>query len=672
MTREEAQKRIEDLREEINYHNYRYYVLDDPIISDAQYDALMRELQQLEAQFPDLITPDSPTQRVGAPPAEEFGTVPHTVPMLSLDNAMDEAEMREFDERVRRGLGLGADAKVEYVCEPKIDGAAVELIYENGRFTLGSTRGDGYTGEDITNNLRTVRTIPLRLVTREVAPPQRLEVRGEVFMNLKDFERFNKGREMNGEPLFANPRNAAAGSLRQLDPNITAQRPLDIFCYGVGQVIGHAFETHWEILQTLRKWGLKVNDLSQIHNGVDEVIAYHQRMAEQREKLDYEVDGVVVKVNRLDQQAILGEKTRSPRWAIAFKFEARQAVTRIIEIVAQVGRTGAVTPVSVMEPVEVGGVTVSRATLHNQDEIDRKDVRVGDWVVIQRAGDVIPEVVKVIKERRTGEEKPYRLPDKCPVCGGKVVRPPGEAVARCVNAACPAQLKEHIRHFASKLAMDIDGLGDKLVEQLVDKGPVKDVADLYTLKKEQLAELERMGEKSAQNIIDAIERSKKAKLDRFLYALGIRHVGEHMARVLAQHFRSLDRLMKATEEELLSIDGVGPEVAESVASFFSEKRNIDLIHRLQKNGIEVESLEELSRDDKLKGKTLVFTGVLSRMSRHEAEQLVEQLGGRAASSVSRNTDFVVVGENPGSKAARARALGVPMITEKEFLRMVEE
>ncbi len=671
MTREEAQKRIEELREEIHYHNYRYYILDDPVISDAEYDALMRELQRLEEQFPDLITPDSPTQRVGAPPAEEFATVPHTVPMLSLDNAMDEAEMRDFDDRVRKGLGLGADAKVEYVCEPKMDGAAVELVYENGRLVQGSTRGDGYTGEDITNNLRTIRTIPLRLVTRKVPAPQRLEVRGEVFMNIEDFERLNKEREMRGEPLFANPRNAAAGSLRQLDPSITAQRPLDIFCYGLGQVIGHVFETHWQILQTLHDWGLKVNQLSEVCRGVDEVIAYHQRMAERRDELPYEIDGVVIKVNRLDQQAILGEKTRSPRWAIAYKFEARQEVTQILDIVAQVGRTGAITPVAVMQPVEVGGVTVSRATLHNQDEIDRKDVRIGDWVVVQRAGDVIPEVVKVIKERRTGKEKPYRLPDRCPVCGGKVVRPPGEAVARCVNAACPAQVKERIRHFASKLAMDIDGLGDKLVNQLVDTGLVRDVADLYILKKEDLEQLERMGAKSAQNLIDAIDKSRQAKLDRFLYALGIRHVGEHMARVLAQRFGSLDRLMKATEEELLSVEGIGPEVAESVASFFAEKQNVDLIKRLIKNGVQVESLEEMPRDGKLKGKTFVFTGALSSMSRHEAEQLVEQLGGRAASSVSRNTDFVVVGENPGSKADRARALGVPMITEEEFLRMVE-
>ncbi|RMD90244.1 MAG: NAD-dependent DNA ligase LigA [Calditrichaeota bacterium] len=669
MTKEQAEKRIEELRELINYHNYRYYVLDDPEISDAEYDRLFRELVELEQQFPDLVTPDSPTQRVGAPPLEEFKTVPHTLPMLSLDNAFGEDELREWDDRVKRGLGT--TRAVEYVVEPKIDGVAVELVYVNGIFTVGSTRGDGFVGEDITLNLKTIKSIPLRLITRDIFAPERLEVRGEVYYKISDFHKLNKEREERGEPTFANPRNAAAGSLRQLDPNITAQRPLNIFIHSMGQIIGHEFKTHYEALMTFKKWGFPINPHIAVCHGVEEVIKKCQEINTLREGLDYEIDGAVIKVNSLEEQQRLGFKTRSPRWAIALKFEAKQEVTQILDIIAQVGRTGTLTPVAIMRPVKVGGVEISRATLHNQDEIDRKDVRIGDWVVVQRAGDVIPEVVKVIKSRRTGKEKKYHLPDKCPVCGSRVVRLPGEVAYRCQNLSCPAQLKEGIRHFASKGAMDIEGLGEKLIDQLVDKGLVKSVADLYTLKKEQLAKLERMADKSAQNIIDAIEKSKEVDLARFLYALGIRYVGEHIARVLAQEFKTLDNLKKASIEELQQVYEIGPQVAESVYQFFHEPHNLETIDRLIKSGVRIRELAE-PREKKLAGKTFVFTGALQNFTREEAERLVEELGGRAASSVSRNTDYVVVGENPGSKAQRARELGIPTLSEEEFIQMVRQ
>ncbi len=669
MTREEAKKRLEELRELINYHNYRYYVLDSPEIPDAEYDRLFRELLELERQFPDLVTPDSPSQRVGAPPLEEFETVAHTIPMLSLDNAFSAEEMRDFDDRCRRLLGLSG--LLEYVAEPKLDGLAVELVYENGVLAVGSTRGDGFTGENVTQNLRTIKSIPLRLITRELPAPERLEVRGEVIMNLEDFRKLNEQRERNGEPPFANPRNAAAGSVRQLDPSVTASRPLDIYCYGYGQIIGPTFGTHLEVLEAFRKWGLKVNPHVQLCRGIEEVEEYYHRMAELREELPYEIDGVVVKVNRLDYQRRLGEKTRSPRWAIAWKFAARQEMTQVEDIVAQVGRTGVLTPVAILKPVRVSGVVVSRATLHNQDEIDRLDVRIGDWVVVQRAGDVIPEIVSVVKSKRTGKERPYHLPDRCPVCGAKVERLEGEVAHRCTNASCPAQLKERIKHFASKRAMDIDGLGEKLIDQLVDKGLVKDVADLYYLRKEDLLKLERMADKSAQNILDAIEASKDRSPDRVLYALGIRYVGEHMARVLMNHFGSFEALRRATYDDLIAIPEVGPAVAQAVVSFFQQPANLELLDRLAKAGVKLERKPEEAEAGPrpFEGKTFVFTGALQSMTRDEAQELVERLGGRAASSVSRKTDYVVVGENPGSKAQRARELGIPMISEEEFRRM---
>lgn len=667
MDKKAAERRIHELREEINYHNYLYYVLDSPEISDAEYDRLMQELVKLEKAYPDLVTPDSPTQRVGAPPLEEFRSVTHTIPMLSLSNTETEEETLEFDRRIKRFLHLPEDKSIEYVAEPKLDGLAVEVIYEEGRLKVGSTRGDGFTGEDVTLNLKTIRTLPLNLIKKYEPVPARLEVRGEVFIRLEDFRKLNRQREERGEPAFANPRNAAAGSLRQLDPNITAKRPLDIFFYGVGEVTGRRFETHWDILRTLREWGLKTNPLNRPCQGIHEAVDFYKEIGERRDALEYEIDGVVIKVNTLDLQERLGTVARSPRWAVAYKFEPRQATTRILKIEAHVGRTGILTPVAVMEPVNVGGVTVSRSTLHNQDEIDRKDVRTGDWVLIQRAGDVIPEVVKVITSKRTGKEKPYHLPDKCPVCGSDVMRE--DVYYRCTGINCPAQLKERIRHFASRRAMDIEGLGEKLTEQLVDKGLVKNISDIYYLTKDQIAALERMADKSAQNIMDAIEASKGRELPRVVFALGIRHVGEQTAKLLARHFGSIERLTAAEEEDLLTIETIGPEIAQSVVKFFRQEDNRREIRRLQEAGVRIPPLP-LKKAGKLDGKVFVFTGTLRSFTRDEAKERVEALGGHTASSVSKNTDFVVAGGEAGSKARKARELGVRIITEDEFLKML--
>jgi DNA ligase (NAD+) len=665
MATEAIKKRVEKLREEIEYHNYRYYILDQPEISDAQYDRLMRELEKLEEQYPELRSPNSPTQRVGAPPLEAFEIVRHTIPMLSLANAFEEGEARDFDKRVKKFLGTSEE--IEYVAEPKLDGLAVELVYEKGQFVVGSTRGDGINGENITQNLRTIKTIPLQLVRKEIPVPERLEVRGEVIMQVRKFKELNRKREEAGEPLFANPRNAAAGSVRQLDSKVTASRPLEIYCYGIGEVVGRTFKTHWEILQTLSKWGLRINPHIRTCRNMDEVLQYYHEMSEERESLPYEIDGIVIKVNRLDLQARLGEIARSPRWALAFKFQPKQETTKILDIIVQVGRTGALTPVAVMEPVKVGGVEVSRATLHNQDEIDKKDVRIGDTVIIQRAGDVIPEVVQVVTSKRKGTEKKFKMPSKCPVCGAEVVKE--EAIHRCIGLDCPAQLKGRIKHFASKRAMDIEGLGTKLTDQLVDKGLVKDVADIYYLKKEQLVELERMADKSAQNIIDAIEKSKTKPLSKFLYALGIRHVGETTAEDLTRHFPRLDDFFHLSEEDLMEVEGIGPEVAASVHQFFHDKKNKESIERLKKAGVKVIE-PKLREKGKLAGKTFVFTGTLKAYGRDEARNLVESLGGMTVSSVSKKVDYVVVGEDPGSKLDKAKALGIKTLTEEEFEKMI--
>ncbi len=669
----EVLERVKKLRQEIEYHNYRYYVLDSPVISDAEYDALLRELKELEEKYPELVTPDSPTQRVGFAPAKEFGQVRHAEPMLSLDDAFKEEEVIEFDRRIKRFLGLPEEALLEYTVEPKMDGLAVELVYEDGVFTVGSTRGDGYVGEDVTNNLKTIKSIPLRLFRHQGLPiPKRLDARGEVFMEKEKFKKLNEERLARGEPPFANPRNAAAGSLRQLDPNVTARRPLDIFFYGVGRVEGYTFKTQWEILTTLPKWGLKTNPYCRLVKGIKEAIAYHHEMEKRREELPYEVDGIVIKVNDLSLWEKLGTKARSPRYALAYKFEPTQVTTQVLDIVVQVGRTGAVTPVAVLKPIKVGGVIVSRATLHNEDEIRRKDIRIGDWVLVQRAGDVIPEVVMPIKDRRTGKERPFEMPRTCPVCGSQLVRKPGEAVWRCPNKNCYAQLVRHLQHFASRNAMDIEGLGEKVARALVDAGLVRDVADLYYLKVEDLLQLPGFALKKAQNLYNAIQKSKKTTLARFLYALGIRHVGEVVAQILAEHFKSLDKLQKATVADLMSIPGIGPEVAQSIVEFFRNPRNQRTLEKLIKASITFEDVKEGEEAEgkPLKGLTFVFTGALKSMTREEAKKRVQALGGKVASDVSRRVDIVVVGDKPGSKFQRAQRLGLKIIGEEEFLRLI--
>lgn len=667
--RQEVKARIDQLKRSINYHNYRYHVMDNPEISDAAYDRLMKELEGLEKINPDLITPDSPTQRVGKAPLKEFKTVRHTLPMLSLSNSFEQEEIREFDQRIKRFLKLTDD--VEYVTEAKLDGVAVELVYEKGKFAVGSTRGDGTTGEDVTLNLKTIRSIPLQLLDNQTAPiPDRLEVRGEVFLGKHEFKSLNRKREDSGEPLFANPRNAAAGSLRQLDSRITAERPLDIFCHGIGETSGIIFETHWDVLRAFSQLGLKVNPVAYRCRNIEEVIHRCQEIETKRKELDYEIDGAVIKVNDRILQKRLGTISRSPRWAMAYKFEAHQEVTRIKDIVVQVGRTGALTPVAIMEPVKVGGVAVSRATLHNQDEIDKKDIRIGDSVIVQRAGDVIPEVVKVIESMRTGREKRFVIPNRCPVCGSDVIRTESEAVSRCLSLSCPAKLKESIKHFASKRAFHIEGLGDKLINQLVDEGLIKNVSDLFFLTVRDLTGLDRMAEKSAQNVIHAIEQSKDAGLERLVYALGIRHVGEHTASVLVRHFGSMDGLMESDEDSLLGIKEIGPEVANSVVRFFKQDDNIYVINRLKEVGVSFDPVKgEIQHS--LEDMVFVFTGGLRKYTREEAKEMAERKGGKVGSSVSRKTNFLVVGESPGSKLKQARELGVTTISEKEFEKLLE-
>lgn len=662
---QEIRERVEKLREEIRRYDYYYYVLNQPLISDAEYDRLFRELQELERRYPELVTPDSPTQRVGAPPAEEFAPVEHAIPMLSLQNCFNDEELEEWDDRVRRLLG---GEPVEYVCEPKLDGLSVELVYVDGVFTVGSTRGDGRVGEDVTRNLRTIKQVPLRLFPLDGKVPRLLEARGEVYMEKEAFRRLNEERERAGEPLFANPRNAAAGSLRQLDPNVTASRPLKIFFYAMGRAEGIEIRSQVELLTTFPKLGLPVNPLWKLCKTLDEVKAFYRELLGMRHELPYEADGMVVKVNDFRQREILGEVSRAPRWAIAYKFPAEEATTRVLDIIVQVGRTGALTPVAILEPVEVSGATVSRATLHNEDEIRRKDVRIGDWVIVRRAGEVIPEVVKSIPERRTGQEREFRMPERCPACGGPVVRPPGEVAYRCENLSCPARIKESIRHFASRRAMDIEGLGEKLVDKLVETGLVRKLSDIYRLKKEDLVNLERMGEKSAQNLLEQIERSKNAGLARLIFALGIRYVGEHLAEVLAEHFPSLEALSKADYYELIQIPEIGPRIAQSIVDFFKNEENRKLIQELKELGVKTEA--EKPKEGPLSGKTFVFTGTLSAFTREEARRLVESLGGRVASGVSRKVDYVVVGADPGEKLRKAQELGITILTEEEFRRLV--
>lgn len=661
-------QQVEALRKQLHYHNYRYHMLDDPEISDAAYDRLMQQLIKLELDYPELIQPDSPTVRVGAPPLEKFEAAAHSIPMLSLDNAFKDQDLLDFDERVRRFLK--SEQTMAYTAEPKLDGVAVELVYLNGSLDLATTRGDGTTGEVITTNVKTIGSVPLRLqLSDEVAVPSRLEVRGEVFIGTTAFKVFNQERIEQGLPAFANPRNAAAGSLRQLDSKVTAQRPLEIFCYGIGLVEGLDFESQSEMLQSLRQLGLRINPLIRAQISIDEVIEYYRELERSRQSLPYDIDGMVVKVDSLSLQERLGATTRSPRWAIAYKFKALQEATVVEKIDIQVGRTGVLTPVAHLKPVTVGGVTVSRATLHNEDEILKKDVRLGDTVLVQRAGDVIPEIVKVIVSKRNGSERLFSMPAECPVCDSSVVRLEGEAATRCINADCPAQLKERIRHFVSKGAFDIDGFGEKLVAQLVDKQILSSYGDIFRLDEEIVAGLERMAQKSAQNLIASIETSRVIRFDRFLYALGIRHVGEHVAHLLAGHFESIDTLMACSREELEGIDGIGPTVADSLIDFFVQSQNRRMILSLQKRGVRIEYLSAPAAGP-LDGKTFVLTGKLTEMTRAEAKEMITSAGGKVGGSVSSKTDFLVAGVSAGSKLVKAQSLGITVIDEDQLRAML--
>jgi DNA ligase (NAD+) len=669
-------ERARRLREEIERHNYNYYVLDRPTIPDAEWDRLFAELQQLEARYPQLATPDSPTQRVGAPPRSDLAPVRHAVPMLSIrsETQAGPAGALAFDARVRRELGLTADdPPVEYSAELKFDGLAINLRYEDGVLVLGATRGDGTVGEDVTANVRTIRQIPLRLHTD--SPPRVVEVRGEVYIRRADFERLNAEQRKAGAPTYVNPRNTAAGAVRQLDPGVTAKRPLSFFAYGLGETVGWDLPpTHSAVLDQLARWGVPVNDERAVVQGAEGLVAYYERIRRLRERLPFDIDGVVYKVNSLALQARLGYVTREPRWACAHKFPAQEALTTVLDIEVQVGRTGAITPVARLAPVFVGGATITNATLHNEEEVRRKDVRIGDTVIVRRAGDVIPEVVAVVAERRPKGARPYRLPTHCPVCGSRIERPEGEAIARCTGGLyCAAQRKQALLHFASRRALDIEGLGEKLVDQLVDSGLVRNPADLFALDAATLARLERMGEKSAANLVAALQRAKHTTLERFIYALGIRHVGESTARDLARRFGSLDALMAANEAALAEVPDVGPVVAASIARFFAEPHNRQVIEQLRAAGVtwpEGSALRRAPASGPFAGKTVVLTGTLPGMTRDEAAALIEAAGGKVAGSVSKKTDLVVAGEAAGSKLARARELGVRVIDGEEFKRLL--
>tara|TARA_B000000475_G_scaffold89304_1_gene72406 strand:+ start:3186 stop:5189 length:2004 start_codon:yes stop_codon:yes gene_type:complete len=660
---------INDLIKQINDHNYQYYVLDNPIISDYEYDSLMRELQSLEKKYPDLITPNSPTQRVGAAPLSAFDSIDHSIPMLSLENAMNSEELTKYYERTKRGLDTGRD--IDFIAEPKLDGIGVELVYENGLFTYGLTRGDGNKGENITQNLKTIKAIPLSLRTDKFSSPELLEVRGEVFMEKDKFKIFNDGRLKNELTIFANPRNAAAGSLRQLDSSVTAGRPLSIYCYEPGKIIGKEFENHSEFLSVLTDWGFPVNREIKLVKNIDGIISYHKKLEEKRHTLPYEIDGTVFKVNNIKQREILGLRSRSPRWAIAGKFKAEQVTSEVVDIIASIGRTGAVTPVAKLKPVNVGGVIVTNATLHNQDEIDRKDVRIGDTVLVQRAGDVIPEVVKIIKSKRPNNTSKYILPNECPVCEEQVIRPRDESVARCNNALCPAQVKGRIKHFISKGGLDIEGFGDKLVDQLVDKNLLKTFDDVFKLDFADLEPLDRMAKKSAQNVIDAIINSKKTTFSKFIYALGIRNVGSHLSKVLEEKFESdIIKFQHASIEELEAINEVGPIVADAIINFWSNTANLDMVNECFKSGVKFSQKKLESQN--LYNASFVFTGTLKTIKRAKAKNYVESHGGRVSSSVSKNTNYLVAGESSGSKLKKAKDLNVKIIDELQFLKMIDK
>ena len=662
----EASERIEKLRELINYHNYRYYVLDSPEISDHEYDELMGELRQLEEKFPQLITPDSPTQRVGAAPVEAFGVVEHREPLLSLGNVFSNEELFAWHRRIS---GLLGEEQFDLVAELKMDGLAVALTYEEGGLVTGATRGDGFRGENITQNLRTIRSIPLA-VPRDA--PRRFEVRGEVYFPKKGFKRLNEERSNAGQPLFANPRNAAAGSVRQLNPRITATRPLDIYIYGLGWVEGEVPPTHWETLEYLKSLGFKVNPTNSLFGDINQVESFYQHWVEEREHLLHEADGVVVKVNRFDLQERLGVVGREPRWAVAYKFPATQATTRLLDIGISVGRTGTLNPYAILEPVSVGGVTLKRAALHNEDDIRRKDIRIGDTVIVQRAGEVIPEIVAPVVSLRTGEEGFFVMPPRCPACGAGVVKPEGEAMTRCTSASCPAQISELVKHFVSRGAMDIEGIGEKLADVLLEAGLIKDVGDIYSLreKKDELTEMERMAERSVSNLLDAIDESKERPLSRIIFALGIRHVGAETAEILIKHFDSMDKLSRASEEDLTAIPGIGPKIAESVAAFFRQESNREIIDKLRRAGVKLEKEPAGPEELPLSGQEFVISGKLEAFPRSDAESKIRELGGSVGSSVTKKTTFLVVGADPGSKLERARELGTKVLGEKDFLQML--
>ncbi len=668
-----AKRRIDELRKLIEHHNYLYYTRNSPEISDREYDRLFAELESLERRYPQFASPDSPTRRVGEKKLEGFPSITHRIPMLSIANTYSQSEVREFDTRVKKLLGT--TKAIEYVVEMKVDGVAVALRYEHGGLRYGATRGDGVRGDDITPNIKTLRSVPRFLENDKKQTGTVLEVRGEVFLNKKSFERLNKEREKKGEPLFANPRNATAGSLKLLDPRITARRPLDIFIYAVGETDYKLPRTHWEVLKLLEQLGLQVNRNRWLCRSINEVIAISEEWETKRKNLEYEIDGLVIKVNDLATHERLGATAKSPRWMAAYKFSAEQAVTKLKDIILQVGRTGAVTPVAILEPVFLSGSHISRATLHNAEEIARKDIRVGDQVVIEKGGEVIPKVVEPVMSLRTGKEKKFKFPESCPSCGAPLKKSQFEVAIRCENIACPGQIKERIRHFARRDAMDIEGLGDVVVEQLVDKSLVKDVADLYSLTLDQVTSLERMGKKSAQNLLDGIERSKSRPLHVFIFALGIRFVGVQSARLLAQHFGSFERLQQCRLEEIETIEGIGSVMAESIHAFFSTSSNLSVIEKLKKLGVvpkkETAAVARRAEHPAFANKTFVLTGTLASMARHEAQQKIESLGGKVSSSVSSKTDFVVVGEEPGSKYSRARELGIKILSERDLLKLFE-
>ena len=661
--------KIKDLRDQIDNHNYRYYVMDNPIISDSEYDQIMRELEALEKNNENLITPDSPTQRVGAPPLKEFGTITHREPMLSLANAMSEEEIIAFYIRLEKVLETQKD--IELIGEPKLDGLGVELVYEDNMFVSGSTRGDGIVGENITQNLKTIKAIPLKLRTDLRETPSLLEVRGEVFISTSDFKKLNDTRIKNDLPEFANPRNAAAGSLRQLDSKITAERPLSIYCYEAGEVLGASFNTHLDFLSALKDWGFPVNPEIKLVKTPKKMVEYHKNLELIRNKLSYDIDGTVFKINKIQQRKALGIRSRSPRWAIAGKFKAQQVTTRVLNIVASVGRTGAVTPVAQLEPVNVGGVNVTNATLHNQDEVDRKDVRIGDKIILQRAGDVIPEVVKVIIEKRPKKTVPYLLPVECPSCNHLLVRLKDEVVTRCKNRSCPAQIKGRIIHFISKSALDIDGFGEKLVGQLVDKKIIETIDDVFKLTFKKLESLDRMAEKSANNILNAIHDAKKTSFARFIYALGIRNVGYHLSKVLEKEFKgNIESFRKSNIENLESIDEVGPIVAKTIIKFWNESSNVQIVDSCLSLGVELAPVST-PISEKLKDKVFVFTGTLTKFNRNEAKDLVASNGGKTSNSISKKIDFLVAGPGAGSKLKKSKDLAITILTEQEFLDIIK-